>query len=209
MPITVSLFENNHGLRESFAALLNGAPGLRCVSAHRTAEEAVEQIPLVRPDVALVDINLPGMNGIDCVALLKAELPELQILMLTMYEQSELIFNSLRAGASGYLLKNTPATDLLIAVKQVHAGIAPMSMSIARKVIAYFQQRQRAAAPLDNLTQRERKVLELLSKGGYYREIGQALGISPHTVRSHLHSIYRKLHVKSRAQAVIKLQARV
>jgi DNA-binding NarL/FixJ family response regulator len=208
MPITISLVEDHSGMRESFAALLNNVPGLRCVGTYGTAEEAVQQIPLLQPQVALVDINLPGMNGIECVSKLKARLPDLQILMLTMYEQGDLIFNSLRAGASGYLLKNTPSAELIQAIEQVQAGGAPMSMAIARKVIDYFQKHKLPAAPLENLTHREQEVLELLAKGGYYREIGEALGISQSTVRAHLHSVYRKLHVKSRAQAVIKLQAR-
>jgi DNA-binding NarL/FixJ family response regulator len=209
MPITVSLVEDHSGMRESFATLLNNVPGLQCVGAYGTGEAAVRGIPRLRPHVALVDINLPGMNGIECVAKLKAKLPELQILMLTMYEQSDLIFDSLRAGASGYLLKNTPSAQLIQAIEQVHAGGAPMTMQIARKVIDYFQgEKGRPAGPLKNLTQREQEILELLAKGDYYREIGEALGISHHTVRVHLHSIYHKLHVKSRTQAVIKLLAR-
>jgi DNA-binding NarL/FixJ family response regulator len=202
MPVTVSLVEDNAGLRESFAALLNGAPGLRCVGSYGTAEEAVKQIPLARPDVALVGIHLPGMNGIECVARLKAQLPELRILMLTLYEQSDLIFNSLRAGASGYLLKNTPAVDLIKAVEQAHGGDAFMSMPIARKMIDYFQERNRPAAPLENITLQEQKVLELLARGQYYREIGEVLGIGQSTVQAHLHSIYHKLHLESRAQLV-------
>jgi DNA-binding NarL/FixJ family response regulator len=204
MPVTVSLVEDNRGLRESLAALLNGSDSLRCVAACGTAEEALQKIPPTRPDVALVDINLPGMSGIDCVAKLKAQLPELQVLMLTMYEQSDLIFKSLQAGASGYLLKNTPGAELIRAVEQVHAGGAPMTMSIARKVTDYFHKHKSPGSGAAKLTPREQEILELLIKGLYYREIGESLGITLATVRTHVHSIYQKLHVGSRTQATIK-----
>lgn len=205
MPVTVCLVEDNHEVRENCAALLNGAPGLQCLGAYGSAEEALKNIPLSPPDVALVDIHLPGMSGIECVAKLKAALPDLQILMLTLYERGDLIFNSLRAGANGYLLKSMSSADLIQAVEQVHAGGVPMTMSVARKVIACFQNTQPSASPLEMLTPREHEILEQLGKGCYYREISEALGISLATVRTHLHSVYRKLHVKSRTQAVIKL----
>jgi DNA-binding NarL/FixJ family response regulator len=204
MPVTVCLVEDNHEVRESCVALLNGAPGLLCLGAYGSAEEALEKIPLTPPDVALVDIHLPGMNGIECVAKLKTRLPELQILMLTLYERSDLIFNSLRAGANGYLLKSASSAELIQAVEQVHAGGAPMTMSVARKVIACFQENERPALPDGKLTPREQEILEQLARGGYYREIGASLGISLSTVRAHLHSVYKKLHVKSRTQAVMK-----
>ncbi|HSY17396.1 MAG TPA: response regulator transcription factor [Candidatus Acidoferrales bacterium] len=204
MPVTVCLVEDNHEVRESCAALLNGAPGLKCLGAYCSAEEALEKIPLAPPDVALVDIHLPGMSGIECVAKLKAELPDLQILMLTLYERGDLIFNSLRAGANGYLLKSMSSADLIRAVEQVHAGGVPMTMSVARKVIACFQNGEPPASPVEALTPREQEILEQLGKGCYYREISESLGISLSTVRTHLHSVYRKLHVKSRTQAVIK-----
>jgi DNA-binding NarL/FixJ family response regulator len=195
-------------MRESFAALLNEAPGLRCVGAHATGEDAVARIPLEEPDVALVDINLPGMSGIECVAKLKTRLPKLQVLMLTRYEQSDLIFSSIRAGASGYLLKNTPPVELIQAVEQVHVGGAPMSMQIARKVIDHFRQIQQPASDVEKLTPREQEILELLSKGCYYKEISNQLGISMNTVRTHLQHIYEKLHVQSRTAAVLKYLGR-
>lgn len=194
MPVTISLVEDNHEVRESCVALLNRASGLQCMGAYSTAEEA------------LVDIHLPGMSGIECVAKLKAELPHLQILMLTLYEQSDLIFDSLRVGASGYLLKSMSSDDLIRAVEQVHAGGAPMTMSVARRVIASFQNHAQPVPPSKDLTLREREILELLAKGFRYREIGEALGISPFTVRAHLHSVYKKLHVKSGTQAAIKFR---
>jgi len=208
MPITVSIVEDNPGMRESFAALLNQSPNLRCISAYATGEEAVQGIPADKPDVALVDVNLPGMNGIECVAKLKAQLPKLQVLMLTRYEQSDLIFNSIRAGASGYLLKNTPPAELIQAIEQVHAGGAPMSMQIARKVVDHFRQIQKPASDVEKLTQREQEILELLSKGYYYKEIGEQLNISLNTVRTHLQHIYEKLHVQSRTEAVLKFFGR-
>jgi DNA-binding NarL/FixJ family response regulator len=206
--IKISLVEDNPNMREGFSTLLNEAPGMQCVGAHATGEDAVKQIPGEEPDVALVDIHLPGMNGIECVARLKEQLPRLQILMLTRYEQSDLIFNSIRAGASGYLLKNTPPAELIQAVEQVHAGGAPMSMQIARKVIDHFRQIQRPASEVEQLTPREQEILQLLSKGYYYKEISEHLHITYNTVRTHLQHIYEKLHVQSRTGAVLKFLGR-
>ena len=194
MLITISLVEDYDGLRETLAAFLNDVPGLRCVGAYRTGEEAVRRIPFDRPEVALVDINLPGISGIECVAQLKTELPELKILMLTMYEQSDLIFNSLRAGASGYLLKNTPSAELIQAIEEVHTDGAPMSMSVARKVIGHFRANRLADSPLNRLTPREEEILEHLARGRCNRDIGEALNIGVATVGADLHSVYRKLH---------------
>lgn len=208
MPITVSIVDDNSGMRESIAALLNGAPGLSCGGAYATGEEAVAGMPGQIPDVALVDMNLPGMNGIECVARLKEKLPGLQVLMLSLYEQNDLVFDSIRVGASGYLLKSTPAAELVQAIEQVHAGGAPMSMQIARKVVDHFRRLQQppAAPDVDGLTTREQEVLELLAKGYYYREIADKLGVTMSTVRAHLHAIYHKLHVRSRTEAVSKLR---
>jgi DNA-binding NarL/FixJ family response regulator len=206
--IKVSLVEDNPNMREGFSTLLNDTPGMRCVGAHATGEAAVERIPLEQPDVALVDIHLPGMSGIECVAKLKAQLPKLQVLMLTRYEQSDLIFNSIRAGASGYLLKNTPPAELIAAIEQVHSGGAPMSMQIARKVIDHFRQIQQPASEVEQLTAREQEILQLLSKGYYYKEISDSLGITYNTVRTHLQHIYEKLHVQSRTGAVLKFLGR-
>jgi len=195
-------------MRESVALLLNQAPGLRCVSTYASAEAAVRDLPSQKPDVALVDINLPGMNGIECVAKLKAQLPQLQVLMLTRYEQSDLIFDSIRAGASGYLLKHTPAAELIQAVEQVHAGGAPMTMQIARKVINHFRQIQQPASDVEKLTPREQEVLTLLARGYLYKEIADHLGITLNTLRNHLRAIYEKLHVHSRTEATVKFLGR-
>ncbi len=204
MSIKVSIVEDNADMRESVALLLDQAPGLRCVGAYATAEAAVRELAAQKPDVALVDINLPGMNGIECVAKLKTQLPQLQVLMLTRYEQSDLIFDSIRAGASGYLLKHTPAAELIQAVEQVHAGGAPMTMQIARKVINHFQQIRQPASDMEKLTAREQEVLALLAKGYLYKEIASQLGISINTLRNHLRTIYDKLHVHSRTEATVK-----
>src|SRR5436309_4340411 len=204
MSIKVSIVEDSRGTRESLTELLGRAPGLRCVGAHANGEAALRSIPTETPDVVLMDINLPGMSGIECVARLKTRLPKLQVLMLTTYEESDLIFDSLRSGASGYLLKNMPPAELIQAVEQVHAGGAPMSMQIARKVVAHFQQIKRPSSEVEKLTKREQEILALLAKGYLYKEIADQLGISISTVSAHLHTIYEKLHVQSRAQAVVK-----
>ena len=167
MNIRVSIVEDSRGTRESLAELLGRAPALSCVGAHPNGEEALLQIPVEKPDVVLMDINLPKMNGIECVARLKQTMPKLQVLMLTTYEESDLIFDSLRKGASGYLLKNMPPAELIQAIEQVHAGGAPMSMQIARKVVDHFSQIKQPASDLDKLTPREQEVLALLAKDLY------------------------------------------
>jgi len=204
MAITVSIVEDDSETRESLAELVNGAPGLRCISTFPTGEAALRAIPEEKPDVALVDINLPGMNGIECVAKLKALLPSLQVIMLTTYEDSDLIFSSLRSGAKGYLLKNMPPQELVQAVAQVHAGGAPMPMQIARKVVDYFSQIEHSSTEVDKLTSREQEILALLAKGALYKEIGDSLSISISTVRTHVQHIYEKLHVQSRMEAAKK-----
>jgi DNA-binding NarL/FixJ family response regulator len=206
--INVAIVEDNRGARESLKELLGRANGLRCVGAHANAEEALREIPVERPDVVLMDINLPGISGIECVAKLKAQIPQTQVLMLTSYDESDLIFESLRMGAHGYLLKNTPPAELVQAVEQVHAGGSPMSMRIARKVVKHFEQIQKPASDMETLTPREREILALLAKGFLYKEIADQLGISLSTVRAHLHTVYEKLHVQSRTQAVLKYLGR-
>jgi DNA-binding NarL/FixJ family response regulator len=204
MRIAVSIVEDNRGTRESLKELLGRAPGLRCVGAHANGEQALKNIPAEAPDVVLMDINLPGMSGIECVAKLKAQMPKTQVLMLTTYEESDLIFDSLRGGASGYLLKNMPPAELIQAVEQVHAGGSPMSMHIARKVVNHFRQIKQPSSEVEKLTKREQEILALLAQGFLYKEIADQLGISLSTVRAHLHTVYEKLHVQSRTQAVVK-----
>ncbi len=204
MAISVSIVEDNRGTRESLKELLGRASSLRCVGAHSNAEEALRHIPVERPDVVLMDINLPHMSGIECVGLLKERLPKTQVLMLTTYEEGDLIFDSLRNGASGYLLKNMPPAELIQAVEQVHAGGAPMSMQVARKVVNHFQKIKRPLSEMEKLTKREQEILALLAKGYLYKEIADQLGVTLSTVRAHLHTVYEKLHVQSRTEAVVK-----
>lgn len=195
-------------MRESLVAWLGDAPGLRCVGAHATGEEALKKIPSEAPDVVLMDINLTGMNGIQCVAKLRQVLPKTQILMLTTYDEGDMIFDSLRAGANGYLLKNMRQAELVEAVQQVHAGGAPMSLQIARKVINHFHQISKPQSEVSQLTSREQEILKLLAKGYLYKEIADQLSISMSTVRTHVSAVYDKLHVHSRTEAAMKLVER-
>jgi DNA-binding NarL/FixJ family response regulator len=203
MAITVSIVEDHPGTRERLVALLS-EPGLRCSGAYPTAEEALVGIPLDPPDVAMVDINLPGINGIELVRRLKAELPSLNVLMVTTYDETDLIFNSLRAGATGYILKSAPATELIHAIEQIHAGGSPMSMPIARKVVSYFSQVRKRSPDVEKLSKREYEVLSLLAEGYRYKEICSALNISMSTVRTHIRRIYQELQVESRTEATVK-----
>jgi DNA-binding NarL/FixJ family response regulator len=208
MSITIAIVEDQRELRESLAEWLGNAPGLRCVGAYANAEDALRHIPTENPDVVLMDINLTGMSGIECVAKLKERIPGMQVLMLTTYDDGELIFNSLRAGANGYLLKNMPREELVQAVQQVHAGGAPMSLHIARKVISYFHQAGKTAEELGQLTGREQEILRLLARGYLYKEIADHLSISMSTVRTHVSAVYGKLQVHSRTEAAMKLVER-
>ncbi|HTV41751.1 MAG TPA: response regulator transcription factor [Candidatus Sulfotelmatobacter sp.] len=204
MLITVAIVEDDHRVRESLSVLINGTENIRCISAHSSGEEALEDIIYKKPDVVLMDINLPGMSGIDCVRKLKAASPKTQILMLTMYEDDEKVFQSLVAGASGYLVKRTSPSELLNAIQEVHSGASPMSGKVARTVVEYFHKQQSTAPHQESLSRREEEILRLLAKGYRYKEIADALAISFETVRSHLKNIYDKLHVRSRTEAVVK-----
>src|ERR1043166_1459221 len=204
MPITVSIVEDSEETRAHLLALLRGEPRVRCLAAYDSAEDAIAGVRSAIPDVLVVDINLPGLSGIECVARLKARLPELRVLMLTKYQESDLIFESLRAGASGYLLKKMAASELIPAIEQLHAGGAPMSMQIARKVVDHFHRIRQPASDIEKLTVREQELLALLAKGCSYKEIAERLNISIGTVITHVTNIYRKLHVQSRMQAAAK-----
>ena len=202
--IRVSIVEDDLKTREGFVKILRHAPEIVCLGAFASVEEAEREIPKIMPDVVLMDINLGSGSGIDCVSALKRLHPKLQFLMLTTYDDSEMIFNSLRAGASGYLLKRYAATELLAAIMEVHEGGSPMSMQIARKVVSHFHQIRKPASDVELLTEREQGILALLAKGLPYKQIADQLGISPSTVHGHLHKIYGKLHVQSRTEAVVK-----
>ncbi len=172
---------------------------------HGSAEAAIATLPAEKPTVVLMDINLPGLSGIDCVCRLKPLMPETQFVMLTVYEDADHIFNALTAGASGYLLKRTPRAELLAALKDVHAGGSPMSSNIARKVVQSFRGTGPQPSETNDLSPREREVLELLARGYLYKEIAGSLQISGPTVNTYIRRIYEKLHVRSRSQAVAKL----
>jgi DNA-binding NarL/FixJ family response regulator len=206
MSIAVSIVEDDRKTREGLVALLRCASGIRLLGVYPSGEAALTGVPAEKPEVVLMDINLPGMSGIDCIAKLKARMPELRALMLTTYEDSHLIFNSLRAGASGYILKNKSSAELLTAIEQVHEGGAPMSMRIARKVVAFFTQLPGPAVESERLSEREAQVLAALAKGLLYKEIGIQLKISENTVRTYIKRIYEKLHVNSRTEAVAKFR---
>jgi len=203
-PVRVVIVEDEIWMRENLVREINNNPGLCCVNSYRRGEDALEGIPADRPDVVLMDINLPGMDGVECVRRIRTILPEVRYLMLTVYEESEKIFNSLLAGASGYLLKRTSTSELMDAIQQVFSGGAPMSSSIARKVVAYFNQIGEDKSDTSALSPREQQVLELLAKGAAYKNIADQLSVSIDTVRMNVKHIYAKLHVHSRGEAAAK-----
>lgn len=204
MSIKVSIVEDDSGIRESLEILINGSDGFSCLNTYKNAENALKQIPVQIPDVILMDINLPGASGIECVKKLKEMFPDINIIMLTMYEDSDHIFNALSAGARGYLLKRTPPMKLLEAIREVQQGGSPMSSQIARMVVNSFKKLGVSSEEMKNLTKREEEILALLAKGFKYKEIGEKLFIGTETVRSHLRNIYEKLQVRSRTEAVVK-----
>lgn len=204
MSRTIAIIEDDAGIRDNLVALLNASPGYRCVAACASGEEALADVPRARPNVVLMDINLPRMSGIECVARLKAKLPDLLVLMLTVYEDGDSIFRALKAGANGYLIKRSATDKLLEAIDDVCTGGAPMSCQIARKVVQFFHQTGPSDEVSENLSPRETEILELLVTGCFFKEIAGRLGISSETVRTHVNNIYRKLHVRSRTEAVVK-----
>lgn len=203
----VAIVEDDRGVRESLAVLLNGSSAFRCVATYANAETALKHLPANWPDIVLMDINLPQMNGIECVARLKALRPNLHLLMLTVHVESDLIFKSLKAGAGGYLVKQSSPAEILEAMSEILCGGAPMTNTIARKVVLFFQQ-QTTADETTCLTKRELEILNLLAKGHQYKEIADMLAINVLTVRTHIHHIYEKLHVRSRTEAVVKFLRR-
>jgi DNA-binding NarL/FixJ family response regulator len=211
MTLKVGIVEDDDRLRGEFTRLIESTPDMTLVSVSPSAEDALTRIPAARPDVVLMDVNLGGMDGIECTRRLKASRGDLQIVMLTSFESNDKIFESLSAGATGYVLKRAPGLQILEAVREVHAGGSPMSASIARKVVQFFGKQvapSAAAAPaaeVDQLTEREHAVLRALSEGQQYKEIADTLGISINTVRKYIKSIYEKLHVNTRLDAVRKL----
>jgi len=202
--ISISIVDDEKELRESITTFVDGSPGFRCVSNYSNAAAALAALPKDKPDVVLMDINMVGMDGIECVERLKAASPELQIVMLTVYEDTDKIFKALSAGASGYLLKRSSPAKLLEAIKEVQAGGSPMSSSIARKVVASFRKAAPVAEQQTHLSPREQAVLDCLAKGLTYKQIADQLEISIDTIRTYLRRIYEKFHVQSRTEAVAK-----
>ena len=208
MDIRVAIVEDDRVVRENLSVLINAAPGFCCVGSCASAEEACDQLPEVAPEVVLMDIHLPGRSGIRCVADLRQMLPRTQVIMLTIEEDSERVFESLKAGATGYLVKHVSPQEILEAVAEVHKGGAPMSSQIARKVVSTFRQSPAPEEPDMQLSAREEEVLRYLAKGHRSKEIGDELGVSSGTVNTHVRHIYEKLHVRSRAQAVARFTGR-
>jgi DNA-binding NarL/FixJ family response regulator len=202
----IAIVEDNKVIRESLMEFIHADPEFRCVCACATAEEALKVIPKHEPEIVLMDIQLPNMSGIDCLAQLKQILPSLHIIMVTVYEDTERIFKALRMGACGYLLKRCTPEELLTAIREVRQGGAPMSREIARKVIFSFQEPVKAAAEVEDLSPRELEILELLAAGFPNKAIADRLGLTDGTVRWHLRHVYHKLHVRSRTEAALKFR---
>ncbi len=202
----VAIVEDNNVIRESLAEFVQRDPECHCVGTYATGGEALRMIPRVAPDIVLMDIQLPDISGIECTAKLKQLLPSVQIIIVTVYEDTDRIFKALRSGACGYLLKRCTPDELLAAIREVRLGGAPMSREVARKVISFFQEPVKAAAEVEELSPREREILELLAHGFANKEIAARLGVSDGTIRWHLRHIYHKLHVRSRTEAALKFR---
>ena len=213
MPISISIVEDNDQLRATLAKVIARADGFRFATDYASAEDALADLPKVKPDVVLMDINLPGINGVECVRKLKALLPQTQVMMLTVYEDTENIFNALAAGANGYMLKRTPTKELIAAIREMQRGGSPMTTHIARLVVQSFQKPVAVAAAsgggeLSDLSEREQQVLDLLAQGLIYKEIAEKLSIGYETVHTYIRRIYEKLQVRTRTEAVAKFLQR-
>ena len=204
VPIRVAIVDDNQSVRAKLAQAVDRFGVCSCVGQFSSAEDALARLPAASPDVVLMYINLPGASGIECVRQLKAVQPQIEFIMLTVYEDTENVFNALMAGASGYLLKSATRQELREAIEQVRAGGSPMTSHIARKVVQSFRQPAHAQTETTGLSPRERQILEYLTKGFLYKEISEALGLSYDTVHNHIRHIYNKLHVRSRGQAVAR-----
>ena len=203
MSITISIVEDLDEVRDGLTQFISLNAEFKMLKTFRTAEEAVKEIPGLRPEIVIMDINLPGMNGIECIRQLKGKSPGTQYMMFTVYENDEKVFEALKAGASGYLLKNTGLLQMSEALKELYTGGSPMSANIARKLVTVFHDQEKNA-PVEVLSNRENEILQHLAKGLLYKEIAEQLSISTHTVRQHIHKIYEKLHVQNRTEAINK-----
>src|SRR5258708_3479799 len=198
MSITLAIVEDLDEVRDGLKNFISLSSDFKILDTFKTAEEALYDIPKLHPDIVIMDISLPGMNGIECIRQVKDKSPGTQFMMFTVYENDEKVFEALKAGASGYLLKNTGLLQIAESVKELHDGGSPMSANIARKLVNLFQEKSKQASPTDVLTNRENEILLLLAKGLLYKEIAEQLQITPGTVRQHIHKIYEKLHVQNR-----------
>lgn len=204
MNVTVGIVEDDAVLRQSLTKLVADAKGMQCLAACATGEEALQKLPQLKPQVVLMDLNLPQMPGTECIRRLKELLPETQVIVLTVYEDSEHIFHALKAGASGYLLKRAEPDEVLEAIRNAREGGAPMSSQIAYRVVRSFHEPAPKGLDTTTLTEREKELLTLLSQGFANKELADKLQISVPTVRTHLRHIYEKLHVRSRSEAIVK-----
>lgn len=204
MSISIAIVEDLDEVRDGLKNFISLSKDFRILDTFKTAEEALHDIPRLKPDIVIMDISLPGMNGIDCIRLVKDKTPSTQFMMFTVYENDEKVFEALKAGASGYLLKNTGLVQLIESLKELYNGGSPMSANIARKLVTVFREQQKEAVPIKVLSQRENEVLQLLAKGLLYKEIADQLHIATGTVRQHIHKIYEKLHVQNRTEAINK-----
>ena len=204
MQIKVAIVDDDEGIRTSLATLIRRAPSMKLTGDYPDGETALKEIPRNPPDVVLMDINMPGIKGPECIRLLKAQLPAVQFMILTVYEDSDSLFNSLKAGASGYLLKRTASTRLLEAIHDVHKGGSPMTPQLARRVVQFFAKPAETSSPVASLTAGEKEFLNQLANGYAYKEIADRMKMSIDTVRSYVRNVYEKLHVHSRTEAVVK-----
>lgn len=208
-PVTVSIVEDLNEVRDALQRLINQSEKFCLVEGFNNAEQAEKKIPLHPPDIVIMDINLPGMSGIECINRIKEKCPGTQFMMFTIYEDDEKVFEALKAGAHGYLLKNTSREKLLEALEELHNGGSPMSTNIARKVIEAFEKRNQPSEELNTLTNKEKQILELLTKGFLYKEIATQMHLTRNTVKQHIHHIYEKLHVQNRTEAINKAYPRL
>ena len=208
MNTRVALVEDNADLRMSMKSLLQRSPGLRVVADYADAESALAGIAQSKPEVVLMDVKLPKMDGVECVRLLKAQMPATLVIMLTVHDDNDSLFNSIVAGADGYLLKDTVPARLVEAIEEARSGGSPMTPQVARRIVQRFRKNDIAPADMENLTPREREVLEQLALGSRYKEISDRLGISLDGIRFHIRGVYNKLHVHSRTEAVLKYLGR-
>jgi DNA-binding NarL/FixJ family response regulator len=205
MSISINIVEDLVEVREGLKQFISLNSEFNVTGSFGTAEEAIREIPGLKPNIVIMDISLPGMDGIECIRQVKDKAPGTQFMMFTVYENDEKVFEALKAGASGYMLKNTGLVQMIVALKELHEGGSPMSSNIARKLVSIFHEQGKARPQIESLSPRENEVLLLLSEGLLYKEIADQLSISIATVRQHIHKIYGKLHVENRTEALNKV----